>query len=34
MRELGLVMKMGPVAAVQDNSPADRAGIQAGRLDR
>ena len=30
MRELGLVMKMGPVVAVQDSSPADRAGIQAG----
>jgi regulator of sigma E protease len=30
MRRLGLVMEMGPVTAVQEGSPAEKAGIQAG----
>jgi regulator of sigma E protease len=30
MRTLGLVMKMGPIKAVQANSPAAKAGLQAG----
>ncbi|NLE36566.1 MAG: PDZ domain-containing protein, partial [Pirellulaceae bacterium] len=32
MRRVGMVMKMGPVFAVQDDSPAARAGIEAGDL--
>lgn len=32
MRRLGLVMEAGPVAAVQANSPAARAGIKPGEL--
>ena len=30
MRTVGLVMEMGPIAAVQDGSPAASAGIRAG----
>jgi regulator of sigma E protease len=30
MRRLGLIMEMGPIVAVQDNSPALKAGIQPG----
>ena len=30
LRWLGLVMRMGPVTAVQDGSPAARKGVQAG----
>jgi regulator of sigma E protease len=30
IRGLGIVMKMGPIVAVQDHSPADKAGVKAG----
>ena len=30
LRDLGIVMQMGPIAAVQDGSPADAAGMRAG----
>ena len=30
LRQFGLVMKMGPITAVQDDSPADNAGLKAG----
>jgi regulator of sigma E protease len=32
MRGLGLVMKIGPVTVVQDNSPAEKAGVKVGDL--
>ena len=32
MKQFGLVMEMGPIAAVQTHSPAAKAGIQAGDL--
>ncbi len=32
MKTLGLVMKMGPVSAVQENSPAEQAGLEAGDM--
>ena len=32
MKQFGLVMEMGPIAAVQADSPAAKAGIQAGDL--
>jgi C-terminal processing protease CtpA/Prc len=30
LRELGLVMKMGPITALQENSPAEKAGFKPG----
>ena len=32
MKTLGLVMKMGPVSAIQENSPAEQAGLEAGDM--
>ena len=32
MKQFGLIMEMGPIAAVQTDSPAAKAGIQAGDL--